>query len=130
MLPDELQPLKSLLAQHCIYRANSLNLIASENIPSPLVEGLISEDLQRRYGNYIGIDLQDRHYQGNRYIAEIEEYAHRLGREPVGQEPRDGDGEDDEDRTHSGCSPGEWDSGRIRPVSRRTEPIGFRQVRQ
>ncbi len=84
MLPDELQPLKSLLAQHCIYRADSLNLIASENIPSPLVESLISEDLQRRYGNYIGIDLQDRHYQGNRYIAEIEEYAHRLGRELFG----------------------------------------------
>ena len=45
-----------------------------------LVESLISEDLQRRYGNYIGIDLHHRHYQGNRYIAQIEEYAHELGR--------------------------------------------------
>ena len=80
MLPDELQPLESLLAQHRTYRADSLNLIASENIPSPLVEGLISEDLQRRYGNYIGIDLHNRHYQGNRHIAQIEEYAHALGR--------------------------------------------------
>ncbi len=81
MVPNELQPLESLLAQHRAYRADSLNLIASENIPSPLVESLISEDLQRRYGNYIGIDLQNRHYQGNRHIAQIEEYAHRLGRE-------------------------------------------------
>ena len=79
--PDQLE---FLLAQHRDYRTNSLNLIASENIPSPLVESLFSEDLQRRYGNYIGIDLHDRHYQGNRYIARIEEYAHQLGRELFG----------------------------------------------
>jgi len=80
MRPEALQPLEKLLAQHRDYRAESLNLIASENVPSPLVEGLISEELQRRYGNYIGIDLHQRHYQGNRYIAQIEEQAHRLGR--------------------------------------------------
>ena len=80
MRPEALQPLEKLLAQHRDYRAESLNLIASENVPSPLVEGLISEELQRRYGNYIGIDLHQRHYQGNRYIAQIEEQAHQLGR--------------------------------------------------
>ena len=81
MQPDALHQLESLLAQHRDYRADSLNLIASENVPSPLVEGFISEDLQRRYGNYIGIDLHHRHYQGNRHIARIEEHAHQLGQQ-------------------------------------------------
>lgn len=81
MQSDALHQLESLLAQHRDYRADSLNLIASENIPSPLVEGFISADLQRRYGNYIGIDLHDRHYQGNRHIAQIEEHAHQLGQQ-------------------------------------------------
>lgn len=84
MTPEALHQLECLLSQHRDYRANTLNLIASENIPSPLVESLFSEDLQRRYGNYIGIDLHDRHYQGNRYVAHIEEHAHQLGRELFG----------------------------------------------
>lgn len=71
--------IKTLLDKHRDFRATSLNLIASENRPSPLVESLISEDLSRRYGNYIGIDLENRHYQGNRYIAQIEAHAHQLG---------------------------------------------------
>jgi len=82
MTPEHtIQDLETLLENHRNFRADSLNLIASENVPSPLVESLISEDLSRRYGNYNGIDLQDRHYQGNRYIAQIEAQAHQLGRQ-------------------------------------------------
>ncbi len=58
-----------------------MNLIASENTPSPLVEELFDEGLSQRYGSYKGIDLNQRTYKGNRYIAEIEIYAHELAKE-------------------------------------------------
>ena len=58
-----------------------MNLIASENTPSPLVEALFDERLSRRYGNYTGIDLFQRNYKGNRHIAEIEAYTHSLAKD-------------------------------------------------
>jgi len=76
----KVQEIESLLEKHKAFRANCLNLIASENVPSPLVERFIVEDLDQRYGNYIGIDLHRRHYQGNRFIAQIEEYTHELAK--------------------------------------------------
>ncbi|MBI1926975.1 glycine hydroxymethyltransferase, partial [Candidatus Poribacteria bacterium] len=76
----KVQEIESLLEKHKAFRANCLNLIASENVPSPLVERFIVEELDQRYGNYIGIDLHQRHYQGNRFIAQIEEYAHELAK--------------------------------------------------
>ena len=80
----KLQEIESLLEKHNAFRENCLNLIASENIPSPMVERLLVEDLDRRYGNYSGIDLHRRSYQGNRFIAEIEELAHQLAKELFG----------------------------------------------
>ncbi len=80
----KVQEIESLLEKHKAFRANCLNLIASENVPSPLVERLIVEELDQRYGNYIGIDLHQRHYQGNRFIAQIEEYTHELAKKLFG----------------------------------------------
>ena len=70
-----------LLNKHHEYRETCLNLIASENTPSPLVEELFDERLARRYGNYAGIHLFQRNYKGNRYIAEIEAWTQELAKE-------------------------------------------------
>lgn len=78
---QKIQKLNSLLTKHHAYRNNCLNLIASENTPSPLVEELFDERLSQRYGSYKGIDLNQRTYKGNRYIAEIETYTHELAKE-------------------------------------------------
>lgn len=78
------QQLISLLDKHEAYRETCLNLIASENTPSPLVEELFDERLARRYGNYSGTDLYQRNYKGNRYIAEIEAYTQELAKELFG----------------------------------------------
>lgn len=81
---EKVKEINSLLEQHNTFRGNCLNLIASENVPSPLVEGLLVEDLDQRYGNYNGIDLPDRLYQGNRFIVQIEELAHELAKQLFG----------------------------------------------
>jgi glycine hydroxymethyltransferase len=78
---QKIEKLTSLLNQHHEYRETCLNLIASENMPSPLVEELFDERLARRYGNYSGIDPYQRNYKGNRYIAEIEAYTQELAKE-------------------------------------------------
>ncbi len=78
---QKIEKLTSLLNKHHQYRETCLNLIASENTPSPLVEDLFDERLARRYGNYQGIDLHKRSYKGNRYIAEIEAYTQELAKE-------------------------------------------------
>lgn len=81
MTPNEkIEKLTTLLNKHHKYRETCLNLIASENIPSPLVEELFDERLARRYGNYSGIDLFQRNYKGNKHIAEIEAYTHALAK--------------------------------------------------
>ncbi len=82
MNPNEkIEKLTSLLNKHHEYRETCLNLIASENTPSPLVEELFDERLARRYGNYAGIELYQRNYKGNRYIAEIEAFTQELAKE-------------------------------------------------
>ncbi|MDE0087994.1 MAG: serine hydroxymethyltransferase [Candidatus Poribacteria bacterium] len=78
---QKIEKLTSLLNKHHEYRETCLNLIASENTPSPLVEDLFDERLARRYGNYSGIDLYQRNYKGNRYIAEIEAWTQELAKE-------------------------------------------------
>ena len=81
---EKVKKINSLLEQHNTFRGNCLNLIASENVPSPLVEALLVEDLDQRYGNYSGIDLQARLYQGNRFIVQIEELAQELAKQLFG----------------------------------------------
>lgn len=78
---QKIEKLTSLLNKHHEYRETCLNLIASENTPSPLVEELFDERLARRYGNYAGIELYQRNYKGNRYITEIEAFTQELAKE-------------------------------------------------
>ena len=73
--------LETLLDEHIEYRRGTLNLIASENVPSPFVEEMRAGELDRRYGYYNGIDVFDRHYQGNLHLARLEDFAHQLARE-------------------------------------------------
>ncbi|MDE0013594.1 MAG: hypothetical protein OXU36_20800 [Candidatus Poribacteria bacterium] len=80
----KVQQLTLLLEKHHTYRETCLNLIASENTPSPLVEELFDERLARRYGNYSGTDIYQRNYKGNRYIVEIEGYTQELAKELFG----------------------------------------------
>lgn len=82
----KVEEIKSLLDKHRGFREKCLNLIASENVPSPLVERLLSPDLDQRYGNYTGINLGERVYQGNRFIAQIEGLAHELAQQLFGAE--------------------------------------------
>ena len=76
--------LDSMIEKHTAFRENCLNLIASETRPSPLVERLIVNDLDHRYGSYTGIDPRNRVYPGNAYLAGIEETAQDLAKQLFG----------------------------------------------
>ena len=78
------QHLLALLEAHRSFRQDCLNLIASENVPSPFVENYLVDELDQRYGNYLGIDLGKRLYQGNKFIAAIESYAHQQAKDLFG----------------------------------------------
>ncbi|MEM2739623.1 MAG: serine hydroxymethyltransferase [Candidatus Bathyarchaeia archaeon] len=64
-----LMDLLSYVEEHHFYRSKCINLIASENITSPLVRRLLSTDLGHRYA--IGF-LYTRMYRGCRYVDLIE----------------------------------------------------------
>lgn len=81
---ESLERLRSLIDEQHAFRASSLNLIASENTPSPFVEGMIVEALNRRYGYYQGSDPDNQHYQGTRQVAEIEKLAQEAARDLFG----------------------------------------------
>lgn len=57
---------------HAAYRAACLNLIASENVVSPVVASALAGDLEGRYADFSGTDLQSRKYRGGRYVVELE----------------------------------------------------------
>jgi glycine hydroxymethyltransferase len=61
--------LLSYVEEHHSYRSRCINLIASENIASPLVRKLLSTDLGHRYA--IGF-LYTRMYRGCKYVDLIE----------------------------------------------------------
>jgi glycine hydroxymethyltransferase len=73
--------LTGLLARHEAWRANCLNLIASENVLSPAVHAALNSDLVHRYADYTGRDLGARRYRGTRYVVEIEREVERLARQ-------------------------------------------------
>ena len=64
--------LDRVLDEHHTYRGWTLNLIASENVMSPDVARYYAIELGHRYGNYEGVDVRNRRYTGNRYLAELE----------------------------------------------------------
>ena len=60
----KVREIDSLVEAHTTFRERCLNLIASETRPSPLVERLIVNDLDHRYGSYTGIDPRNRGVPG------------------------------------------------------------------
>lgn len=76
--------LKGELTDEARWRSDCLNLIASENVTSPLVSEMLLNDLSHRYGDYKGLDLKDRKYRGCRHIVSIEEKAQELGKRLFG----------------------------------------------
>ncbi len=71
-MTDSLENLRQIVLRHRAYRARTLNLIASENVMSPAVEGMFLTELSHRYGDYLGTDPRDRKYTGNRYLADLD----------------------------------------------------------
>jgi glycine hydroxymethyltransferase len=65
--------IRELTDQHNHWRAQTLNLIASENAISPAVRSALNNDWIGRYSDYTGRDLTARRYRGSRYIAELEQ---------------------------------------------------------
>jgi len=65
----------SLLGKHELWRGkNSINLIPSENITSPMVRSLLSSDLGHRYTS------PDRFYMGTHFTDEIEQHGEELAK--------------------------------------------------
>jgi len=70
VLPKELERIIQLTKTHHKWRrTESLNLIASENVMSPLAEAVYGTDLMSRYAE--GRPYK-RYYQGTKYVDEIE----------------------------------------------------------
>lgn len=67
-----MKKLLSLLKKHNDWRKNCINLIASENVMSPLVEKVYLSDLIHRYAE--GLPFK-RYYQGLKYFDQIEDLA-------------------------------------------------------
>ncbi len=78
--------LARLVARHESWRAQCLNLIASENVLSPEVHAALDSDLVHRYADYTDRDLSARHYRGNRFIVDIEQEVNRLASQVFGAE--------------------------------------------
>jgi glycine hydroxymethyltransferase len=76
-LPPEYEETLGLLRAHHAWRAECLNLIASENAFSPSVLGARSSDLEQRYANYLGRDRAGRTYRGTRFVEQIEDRVDR-----------------------------------------------------
>jgi glycine hydroxymethyltransferase len=83
-LKEKVLELRGLVEGHRGFRRECLNLIASENTPSPFVEGFMAEDLNRRYAYYLGLDPREQSYQGSGYVAEIEAVAQELASQLFG----------------------------------------------
>jgi len=73
---DELRDLLNLIKLHNTWRREEcINLIASENVTSPLVDAVYLSDAMHRYAE--GLPFE-RYYQGTRYVDEIEEKVSRI----------------------------------------------------
>ncbi|RLG03246.1 MAG: serine hydroxymethyltransferase [Thaumarchaeota archaeon] len=73
---DELRDLLNLIKLHNTWRREEcINLIASENVTSPLMDAVYLSDAMHRYAE--GLPFK-RYYQGTRYVDEIEEKVSRI----------------------------------------------------
>ena len=73
---DELKEMLNLIRLHNTWRREEcINLIASENVTSPLVDAVYLSDAMHRYAE--GLPFK-RYYQGTKYIDEIEEKVSKI----------------------------------------------------
>ena len=77
---QSLEGINVLLHKHENWRSKCLNMIASENIPSPYVRRYLTSDFGGRYPTYHD-DPATRNYFGNEYMAEMEMAAHDLAKQ-------------------------------------------------
>jgi glycine hydroxymethyltransferase len=80
-VPAGLTQVRNLVHQHEAWRAETLNLIASENVLSPAVRAALDNDWLGRYADYTGRDLTARRYRGTRYIGVLEQMVESLAKE-------------------------------------------------
>jgi len=66
--------------KHHNWRSQCLNLIASENVQSPIVREFMACDLQHRYTNYDYEDPRKRKYGGSKFAKEIDLYTIQLAK--------------------------------------------------
>jgi glycine hydroxymethyltransferase len=77
-LSTELRKIRHLSMEQHRWRGSCINLIASENVASPAVREVLASDFQHRYAE--GKPYK-RHYQGTKYIDEIESIATELAKQ-------------------------------------------------
>ena len=82
-MDDRLTKIIEIVSNHDEWRHHTINLIASENVMSPLAESLYLNDMMHRYAE--GKPFK-RYYQGTKYIDEIEVLASDLMKELFGTE--------------------------------------------
>lgn len=76
LMSEDLEAILSLIERHNEWRGREcINLIASENVTSPLVNAVYLSDAMHRYAE--GLPYK-RFYQGTRYIDELEVRASKL----------------------------------------------------
>ncbi len=75
---DDARRLVELLRAQDDYRQSCLNLVAAENVMSPLAHSTLDSDLAHRYADYAGRDLRARKYLGTDYVVAIEERVQEL----------------------------------------------------
>jgi glycine hydroxymethyltransferase len=85
-MPVDIHDVEEIVRRQNEWRAECINLIASENTPSPAVRAMQQSDFMGRYaeGHPNTATETNRYYQGTRYIDEIEEMATRELRELLG----------------------------------------------
>ncbi|ALU11909.1 serine hydroxymethyltransferase [Ignicoccus islandicus DSM 13165] len=74
-MEDLINRIVSIVSEHDKWRHSTINLIASENVMSPLAESLYLNDMLHRYAEG---KPRKRYYQGTKYIDEIELLASDL----------------------------------------------------
>lgn len=79
-----IEQITDLVQQHDTWRRQCMNLIASENAWSSAVHHALQGDLAHRYGNYLGRDVTQRRYTGNRFIQQIEAELETIVRDVFG----------------------------------------------
>lgn len=80
---SSIQDVHTLVGDHEAYRSRCLNLIASENLPSPTVRKFLTTDLGGRYPTYMD-DPAKRNYMGTKKMAEIEIATQELAKQVYG----------------------------------------------